>query len=488
MFQYCIMKFFTTDKIILLSLIAIIGLAIIICQNRVDEGYDNRRTRWVKYMEKVDPIIRQINYFSGNKTKLVSKATKRECKISDVDMDCIYVTNYVRSGVKEISMYEGVTISEAQSKDLIDELTKPEIVNARLKKTQPVIDDEINAVLNKLIEIVGRYTYNTEIPKLLKSTEVTDVKNTDKTQLLDDIAFFSKLGDITPAKASELYTKIWTLTDKDGPTVDSITYELKGLVKNDYELKISIRREIEYFRTNRDSFTEKMDLSEPKVAEIYAKLYLKPDTAGLHKIANDYLNDTTIRDYAAKKKQMETSEKKTDVAYNANVVDVTYHESADDIRARDGTNPVPIKDANGEIIGSLPWDMAVKTTPRYNESSYFRFSPSPYVPNYEDSIYLSRLTRYDDKSAQVTDYGSSLPPPAGGFCEANKNNSIELETQCGKIGKDACASTSCCVLLGGSKCVAGNESGPTMKANYSDVNVMNRDYYFYQGKCYGNCP
>ena len=71
--------------------------------------------------------------------------------------------------------------------------------------------------------------------------------------------------------------------------------------------------------------------------------------------------------------------------------------------------------------------------------------------------------------------------------EANKNNAIELETQCGKIPKDACAYTSCCVLLGGSKCVAGNQSGPTMKANYSDVSVLNRDYYYYQGKCYGNC-
>jgi hypothetical protein len=148
---------------------------------------------------------------------------------------------------------------------------------------------------------------------------------------------------------------------------------------------------------------------------------------------------------------------------------------------------VPVKDASGNTI-NLPWDQAVTTTPRYNDPGYFRFSPSPYVPNYEDSIYLSRLTQYDDKSAQVVDYAGRVPPPAGGFCAANKNNTIEIETQCGKIEKDACASTSCCVLLGGSKCVAGNEAGPTMKANYSDISVLNRDYYYYQGKCYGNCP
>jgi len=44
------------------------------------------------------------------------------------------------------------------------------------------------------------------------------------------------------------------------------------------------------------------------------------------------------------------------------------------------------------------------------------------------------------------------------------------------------------VLLGGQKCVAGNENGPTMKANYSDFLVLNKDFYYYQGKCYGNCP
>ena len=184
---------------------------------------------------------------------------------------------------------------------------------------------------------------------------------------------------------------------------------------------------------------------------------------------------------------MKISDKLTDVAYNPNVPDVTYHESAEDIRARDKTVSVPVKDASGNTI-NLPWDQAVSTTPRYNDPAYSRFSPSPYVPNYEDSIYLSRLTRYDDKGAQVVDYATGVPPPAGGFCAANKNNTLEIETQCGKIGKETCASTSCCVLLGGSKCVAGNEAGPTIKSNYSDVSVLNRDYYYYQGKCYGNCP
>jgi hypothetical protein len=44
------------------------------------------------------------------------------------------------------------------------------------------------------------------------------------------------------------------------------------------------------------------------------------------------------------------------------------------------------------------------------------------------------------------------------------------------------------VLLGGSKCVSGNENGPSVKSNYSDILVRNKDSYMYMGKCYGNCP
>jgi hypothetical protein len=126
----------------------------------------------------------------------------------------------------------------------------------------------------------------------------------------------------------------------------------------------------------------------------------------------------------------------------------------------------------------------------YNEPGYFRFGPSSYVPNYEDSVYLSRLTNIDwrtpvvDLASPVVNSGAKL----GGFCSFNKSNPSQIETECGKLDKTACASTSCCALLGGEKCVAGNESGPTMKSNFSDIYIRNKDHYYYQGKCYGNCP
>jgi hypothetical protein len=75
----------------------------------------------------------------------------------------------------------------------------------------------------------------------------------------------------------------------------------------------------------------------------------------------------------------------------------------------------------------------------------------------------------------------------GGFCQHYKNNPDKLEEICRSTDKNKCGSTSCCVLLGGSKCVYGNENGPHMKANYSDIFVRNNDFYYFQGKCYGNC-
>ena len=73
-----------------------------------------------------------------------------------------------------------------------------------------------------------------------------------------------------------------------------------------------------------------------------------------------------------------------------------------------------------------------------------------------------------------------------GFCKASDTFG-NIEQKCNSLSNDICASTSCCVLVGGEKCVQGNENGPTKKVIYSDTTIKNRDAYYYQGKCYGNC-
>jgi len=126
----------------------------------------------------------------------------------------------------------------------------------------------------------------------------------------------------------------------------------------------------------------------------------------------------------------------------------------------------------------------------------YKFGSSAYVPTYEDSVYLSRETR----NAQLlpgADPNTGLrgmpiinsKSQLGGFCTAQKDNKQKMEEKCNAVDPASCASTTCCVLLGGEKCVSGNENGPYMTANYTDYTLTskNKDFYYYQGKCYGNC-
>jgi hypothetical protein len=71
--------------------------------------------------------------------------------------------------------------------------------------------------------------------------------------------------------------------------------------------------------------------------------------------------------------------------------------------------------------------------------------------------------------------------PLSDFC---KNSSSSLKESCGKLTNKNCNATTCCIMLNGKKCVAGNQDGPTFKTESGkDISV---DYYYYQNKCYGN--
>lgn len=164
----------------------------------------------------------------------------------------------------------------------------------------------------------------------------------------------------------------------------------------------------------------------------------------------------------------------------------------------------PTKDADSQMGTYYNFDSTGKLVQiEHSESNFapvlyyvpgaYRFGTSNYVPNYEDSVYLSRVTRNAlAQTAEALDknpFGKvvNTADTLGGFCNANKHSVQKIEEKCLALDKDACASTSCCVLLGGQKCVAGSKRGPTLTANYSDYELANKDFYYYQGKCYGNC-
>ena len=125
----------------------------------------------------------------------------------------------------------------------------------------------------------------------------------------------------------------------------------------------------------------------------------------------------------------------------------------------------------------------VNPPPIYYEPGSYTFGATGYVPDYERSIYLSKTTNM----SQVDDITAGAPYLEGGFCTQYANSPQNMEQKCQSLDNQTCASTNCCVLLGGKKCVSGDSQGPKIKANYSDTQILNRDYYYYQGKCFGNC-
>jgi hypothetical protein len=155
------------------------------------------------------------------------------------------------------------------------------------------------------------------------------------------------------------------------------------------------------------------------------------------------------------------------IRYDPNNYDTVFHTEFPD----QSTTLPPGK--NSTLTGNIVY---------YQPGSY-RYGASSYVPYYEDSVFLSRSNKAIVNAPTYVDTSSK-----GGFCSYYSLQPDLLEQKCNAIDAASCAATTCCVLLGGQKCVSGNQSGPTMKANYSDFLVLNKDFYYYQGKCYGNCP
>jgi hypothetical protein len=166
-------------------------------------------------------------------------------------------------------------------------------------------------------------------------------------------------------------------------------------------------------------------------------------------------------------------------------VDTEFHPSESQIIKDNGygdlkSGDIYVEDQCGNRV-LLP-KSNVQGSITYYQPGVYRFGASTYVPNYEDSVYLSKTTGQSTTGIVNNSSKSKVE-----ICTQYKDHPQLLEEACQKMDGNLCASTSCCVLLGGSKCVSGNEQGATIKSNYSDVYIPNRDFHYYQGKCYGNC-
>lgn len=165
-------------------------------------------------------------------------------------------------------------------------------------------------------------------------------------------------------------------------------------------------------------------------------------------------------------------------------IDVTYHE-----------DPSTFRDAKTEAEDRLsgtavfdPTTKSIKILPRMSiQSDLFYVEPGKYgsgifVPDYKSSINLSSSTLLP------TNKNYNAPETSGGFCKALAEKPKAIDAICNTVDPFVCANTDCCVLLGGQKCVAGNQFGPALASTYGDKALKNNDFYYYHSKCYGNCP
>jgi hypothetical protein len=170
--------------------------------------------------------------------------------------------------------------------------------------------------------------------------------------------------------------------------------------------------------------------------------------------------------------------------YDPNNTNVEYHSTNfqnDNDATANFTSSTAVKDpVSGDLI-YLP-NQTTQGYATYNQPDSFPFGPFSFVPNYEDSVYLSRSA-----DIQIQTPVFNTVAHGAGFCTTSANDPGTLEATCNHLDTNICASTNCCVLLGGAKCVAGGQQGVTMKSNYNDPGLLNKDFYYYQGKCYGNC-
>lgn len=178
---------------------------------------------------------------------------------------------------------------------------------------------------------------------------------------------------------------------------------------------------------------------------------------------------------------------KSNPKYKADNYNIVYHDLEADINVQSGiyktqNNFYTVLDKDGKMRDIAYYGNDNPTMPTYNVPGSFIYGSSNYIPTYEDTIYLSKTTGLTTTKELTPEYNY-----IGGFCQQYQHSKIELEKRCNMIPKDQCSATTCCVLLGGSKCVSGNEKGPYRKANYTDTTIRDKDYYYYKGKCHGRC-
>ena len=128
-------------------------------------------------------------------------------------------------------------------------------------------------------------------------------------------------------------------------------------------------------------------------------------------------------------------------------------------------------------IDDIATDIMNKSTDEINwprvyvddSSKLFAVIPNP-------SISIEDL--YGNKGILNSDFKEDI-------CTKYLGNSNNINKKCNQLSATNCKMTDCCVLLNGTKCVAGNINGPTyLTENGKEIDQL---YFYYKDICYGNC-
>ena len=131
--------------------------------------------------------------------------------------------------------------------------------------------------------------------------------------------------------------------------------------------------------------------------------------------------------------------------YDTNNYNTQYHDDPATLQNQGMYNTafgsMMVKDASGNMV-SMPY-VPGQALPTYYQPGSFVFGATNFVPNYEDSVYLSRTTG-------LSSVAKAYPTASmmGGFCKQYQTDKLGLEQQCNTLNSGTCASTSCCVLFG----------------------------------------
>ena len=401
----------------------------------------------------------------------------------------IYYNNSVIEGLGENQMstyYEDTSRIDNMLRMITMKITElrmilPEnYVSMLTPENVPILEEQHNTALNEL----------TQIQNKMEEKEGSEVKLTQdqKKEEQSKIDTLNKtIDEISNAKSIIRYQSQQDFLNNAKKIIENrydIYYFNNKIELIEKELDTLSEQEQINKQTEINNYKRNIQAAESTIEKLEGENNAKLETdADLKDGSKVYLPLQNVIDGKFPSNGNNTSYK-IPVDENGKIDPSKFYDYIDDEAAKlsaDENKGTWVKDKDGNMVQLDLGDIATTDINYYSPGTY-TYNSGIYVPSYQDSVYLSKTTGKHTASEYL-----DMASLAGGICSHYKDQPEKLEEECAKLDKNVCGSTSCCVLLGGSKCVSGTAQVPTSNLNYGDITIRNRDFYYYKGKCYGNC-